>query len=170
MNSSTVVYTPPRPNLGPEAFDSPALPAFWLIAGAMLLIATAFGLYRVVRPFMRKNKPRTTSSLGNRSDALDLSPEAALLDLVGKVRESLAAQFGEGIRARTTEELMADPRLAESLGAEAHSDLIEFLRLTDVARFAGSDRGHSQRLLEAWSAWAVGFLDAAGARSTISGK
>ena len=170
MNPSAGVYTPPRPNLGPEPLDSPSLPMSWLVVGSIFLIATAFGIHRVVRRIGRKDRPKATKS----SEIVPHSAESArknpLLDLVTQVRDSLTCEFGDGIRARTTEELAVDPRLAEALGAESHSDLLAFLEATDVARFAGSDRGDAQGFFDDWSVWAADFVEAAGARSTISGK
>src|SRR5262249_4557252 len=101
------------------------------------------------------------------------------------VRAALAARFGPQWRARTTEEVAADPALAAALGPAPVHSLIGFLSRADLAKF--DDREGLQSplpLADVAPDWLVEFVastspstapaivtvPAAGARSRISGK
>jgi hypothetical protein len=89
------------------------------------------------------------------------------------VRAALAARFGPSWRARTTEEIAADPALAERVGTDQAARLVAFLREADRAKFAGeADLGPPEP--PAAFAWLDELLAAfgteAGARSRINGK
>jgi hypothetical protein len=89
------------------------------------------------------------------------------------VRGSLAARFGPSWRARTTEEIAADPVLAKQLGSDRAARLVAFLREADRAKFAvEADPGPSEPLVDfAWLDDLLSTLRAeAGARSRINGK
>jgi hypothetical protein len=95
------------------------------------------------------------------------------------VRSALAARLGGHWHTRTTEELAADPSLAEALGAGPATELLGFLALADRAKF--DDHVGLQpplpcpELVPDWLAALVASpsssaAPAAAARSTISGK
>jgi hypothetical protein len=70
------------------------------------------------------------------------------------LREGLTTRFGNAFRAKTTEELSADERLAEHLGGEDFRDLIRFMDQLDRLRFA-PERSHERdgsidEILLAW--------------------
>ena len=66
----------------------------------------------------------------------DVTPRGRLVALSKSTRNALAARFGTTWRAKTTEELAAEPLLAEVLGPEPLRDLIEFLDRIDRLKFA----------------------------------
>ena len=168
MKTSSVVFVPPRPNPGPEAFEDRGIGVFWLLAGCLIALGSALAIY-VVRVRFRKRRA-SLQTPGQAGLSATTTPAADLASLVREVRGRLAEHCGEGIRAKTTEELAADITIMESLGLEGTSNLIGFLRATDVMRFGSASRDDTQRLFDAWSDWAEGFCSAAGARSTTKGK
>jgi hypothetical protein len=84
----------------------------------------------------------------------DTSPRGQLVALSQSIRDSLAIQFGTAWRAKTTEELAAEPRLAELLGHDQLQELVRFLDQVDRLKFAPerSNRHHEslERELAAW--------------------
>jgi hypothetical protein len=96
---------------------------------------------------------RRRAASGN-PPAADPTPRDRLVGLSVTVRDALTAQFGVSCRAKTTEELSADERLAELLGAEGFRELMQFLDRIDLLKFAPerSDRRDEEldEVLEAW--------------------
>ena len=94
----------------------------------------------------------------------DDSPSAQLLNMAGQVRETLATRFGPSMRARTTEELSADPVVKQALGDDHFESLIHLLATADHWKFAfPSENGQAESLLEElsrWSAWEREFRGA----------
>jgi hypothetical protein len=89
------------------------------------------------------------------------------------VRNALAARFGGRWHARTTEEIAAEPDLAETLGTARAAELVRFLVQADLAKFDDRD-GHQPPLpdLESAPEWLAELLawPSAGASSRIKGK
>jgi hypothetical protein len=149
------VLVPPRPNLGPEPWSEVStrrdLP--WIIgslAAGLLLCICWFVIRR------RGRRRRAIPPLVQHVIGID-DPAAQLVNLAGQVREMLATRFGPSIRARTTEELSADPAIKEALGGDRLESLIRLLRAADLWKFASPpDNGQTESLLEElphWSTW-----------------
>jgi hypothetical protein len=87
----------------------------------------------------------------------DDAPAARLVKLAGQVRETLATRFGPAIRARTTEELSADPMIKETLGDDQLKSLIRLLSTADLWKFASApDISGTESILAElphWSTW-----------------
>jgi len=140
---------PPRPNLGPEPMDSDGSLAQLVIIllGGLIIFAALAGLrwWRSSHSIAATAKP-----------PIDDSPETRLLALRERARTILAARFGPALRARTTEELADDARLAEAIGEDDLARLTELLRAGDRALFdrdsAAETNGDPSANLAAWSA------------------
>ncbi|WP_165249709.1 hypothetical protein [Paludisphaera soli] len=145
---------PPRPNLGPEPWrdDSPA--ASWPAWIALALLAACVAAW-----IARKRRPGGAAAPGLSAESDD-SPETRLVALGVFVRKVMAARLGPALRARTTEEIAADPRLAERLDAEDLGRLVAILGAGDRVKFGRG--GVAEDLLEClpeWTAWSAS-LDA----------
>ena len=120
---------PPRPNLGPEplsADGSSALLVSALLVGLLIFAASVVAWRR------RRLADQTIEPPGSPRDD---SPEARLLALRERARTILARRFGPALRARTTEEMAADARLAETLGNDDLARLTSLLRAGDRVLF-----------------------------------
>lgn len=150
-------YVPPRPNPSPEPWPEPrGTPWAWAVPAPIL--AAALATWWIRR--RRANRPKSleagaAEAVGDGSRPIIARSEA--------VRDALAARFGPPWRARTTEEIAADPALADLIGAAWAAPLLEFLREADRAKFAdgpipddGEGDGHA--------AWVAAFLDALNSR------
>ena len=140
---------PPRPNLGPEpmgADDSLAQLAISLMLGGVILAALMV-LWRRWRAQRIFDRPKPS---------VDDSSEARLLALRERARTILAARFGPALRARTTEEIAADARVAEALGGDDLARLMGLFRAGDRVLFdrdSGLEpHGDPSSELAAWSA------------------
>jgi hypothetical protein len=175
------VLVPPRPNLGPVAWEEEG-PSFATVAAVWFLLLAALVMtwsWRRRRAALRERRAklheRARSAVEN--DALTREP---LAFWSVAVREALAARFGPALRARTTEEIAADHLLAEELGPEPFDRLVRFLSVADRVRFAAADPAPPDAGTDepqgGWETWARDFVasavpgDAAGAKSRISGK
>jgi hypothetical protein len=142
---------PPRPNLGPEPWsDPPPIALFLWVAGAL---ACLFLIWLVRRRLHRARVNRAGPNLANQAPR-DTTPRGRLVALSHSMRDALTNQFGTAWRAKTTEELSAEPRLAEVLGADQLEELIRFLDQIDQLKFAPERSNHHheslERELEAW--------------------
>jgi hypothetical protein len=169
------VLVPPRPNLGPEPmpedrFITPRLLA-WLLASWIIDVVLLLWFWRRLRRrgALRRVRPR-------RSTAAPPTLQTQTIAWSRAVREALAARFGPSWCAKTTEEIAAEPALAERLGAEPAARLVAFLAEADRAKFADTaDLGPPEP--PSYFAWLDELLVAlradagptAGARSRISG-
>jgi hypothetical protein len=90
------------------------------------------------------------------------SADSELLILAGKVREALVSRFGPAFRARTTEEIAADPQLMEAIGETQITSLTELLATADRWKFAPPPQNGQEEdlreLLSTWEAWHRSFL------------
>jgi hypothetical protein len=84
------------------------------------------------------------------------------LNLAGKVREALASRFGPALRARTTEEIAADPQVREVIGETQVRTLTQFLATADRWKFAPPPQNGQEEdlreVLSTWEAWHKSFL------------
>jgi hypothetical protein len=78
----------------------------------------------------------------------DVSPRGRLVAHSRSIRDLIAEQFGAGWRAKTTEELAAEPRLADVLGPDPLRELIRFLDEVDQLKFAPERSNHHPESLE----------------------
>ena len=146
---------PPRPNLGPEPWPKPS-PWWWIVAlAASVLVSTVIAI-RVMRHRKKSKRlsPVSSSSIAPRTIDHPLTAWAE------SVRDVLVARFGPSWAAKTTEEIAAEPSLAERLGSERAAQLVRFFHAADRAKFAGDhdvssrDGDHG----EAWAGWAEEFV------------
>ena len=136
---------PPRPNLGPEPWSEAQPIALYLWVGgslACLLVGWVVGR----RLALVRARPARTDlrSQGPREN----TPRGRLVALSQSMRNVLADQFGTAWRAKTTEELSAEPRLLEVLGHDQLQELIRFLDQVDQLKFAPERSNHHHESLE----------------------
>lgn len=133
MNPETkTIYTPPRPNLGPDPLvESPS----WLGIAVAITLALAFLTYLVKR---RRRKPVSTPSQvrPGMPDEGSISPRERMIAWSLTLRASLAETFGPSWLAKTTEEIARDPILADTLGPEYVTQLLAFLADADRTKFS----------------------------------
>jgi hypothetical protein len=142
---------PPRPNLGPEPWSDPPPIAISLwVAGALTCLFLGFLAYRRLRRVRINRAGLDRSNPAPR----DNTPRGRLVALSHSIRDLLANKFGTAWRAKTTEELAAEPRLAELLGHNQLQELVRFLDQVDRLKFAPerSNQHHEslERELAAW--------------------
>jgi hypothetical protein len=144
---------PPRPNLGPEPWREPdATPRLLLAMGiAAVAVVLLAWLWRRRRAALRARRAATAiAGLA----AADPTPRDRLVGLSESIRDALTVQFGSSCRAKTTEELSTDDRLAQLLGEESFRELIQFLDRIDLLKFAPDRSGnHEEALGDLLSAW-----------------
>ena len=90
---------------------------------------------------------RTGPLLSNQGPR-DTTPRGRLVALSHSMRDVLTNQFGTAWRAKTTEELSAEPRLAEVLGHDQLRELIRFFDQVDQLKFAPERSNHRDESLE----------------------
>ncbi|WP_435021936.1 hypothetical protein TA3x_002640 [Tundrisphaera sp. TA3] len=121
---------PPRPNLGPEPWEEPGgLGPAWIGGG----LALALALILVARRRRLARKRPAGESDGPSDGGAGLDPWVAASE---RAREALVRAFGPGWRSRTTEEIEADPMLADRLGPDHATRLVALFRRADLAKFA----------------------------------
>jgi hypothetical protein len=147
------VLVPPRPNLGPEPWSEERLSLWPLLGVGLVLAALLAGAVWIIS---RRRRRRRAVSTPQPVTSLD-TPDAQLLSLAVQARETLATRFGPSLRARTTEEIAADPQVKEALGDDHFASLIRLLSTADHWKFASPpENGRTASLLEElphWSAW-----------------
>jgi hypothetical protein len=136
---------PPRPNLGPEPWSEPDPFALFYVLGATA--AALFILWLGWRRHGRFRVSRVVSGLSSQNPR-DTSPHGRLVALSQSFRTVLASQFGPAWRAKTNEELSAEPRLAELLGGDQLQELIQILNDIDLLKFAPNRSNLQQESLE----------------------
>ena len=97
---------------------------------------------------MRRRRAAVAARPTRHPSAPDVTPRGRLVALSTSTKNALAARFGPTWRAKTTEELAAEPALAEVLGPELLGELIEFLDRIDRLKFAPERPNHFGRSLE----------------------
>ncbi len=133
--SSAQGFVPPRPNLGPEPWSETQPIGLYLAVGAA--VALLFVGWFVWR---KRAAARVGLAAFDRSQQgpRDISPRGQLVALSHSIRELLADKNGPAWRAKTIEELSAEPRLVELLGRDQAYELIRFLDHVDHLKFAPS--------------------------------
>lgn len=133
---STSVSLPPRPNLDPEPWSRPSLPlsAGGVFGAALLLVA--FSAARLAR-FRRRRACRERSGATSEPSPA-FAGDGGADAWSDRVRGLLAARFGPAWKAKTSEELIAAPELAELLDAEGLERLSRLLIAADRVKFAAS--------------------------------
>ncbi len=144
---------PPKPNLGPEPWrdvrpgSRVLLPAI-LVAIAVVALLLAWSWRR------RHAALRARRTLADLAMAAAPTPRDRLVGLSESIRDALTIPFGISGRAKTTEELASDERLAGLLGDDDFRELIRFLDRIDVLKFAperGDDgQGALEEMLASW--------------------
>ena len=163
---------PPRPNPGPELIEGPAAWP-WTIALAAAGFVLGLVAWAVILRRRRGRRQRSFEVASPAAPTEALSPSEAVIMLAIRARESLNTRLGEHWRARTTEEVAADPALAGAFGATTVERLVALLRRADLIKFARPDASTTvvdRDEVDQWAAWVEGFAASAGASSTISGK
>lgn len=129
----------PRPNLGPEPWSTPA--PVWtpleigIVAGIALLIVVLAILKRRRVRVAAQGEPLGSADL----DAADETPSRRLIASSAAVRAALIAEFGPTWGARTTQEIAADPALADRLGPAVAQGVVAYFEQVDRAKFAGEE-------------------------------
>jgi hypothetical protein len=149
---------PPRPNLGPETWPKAVpLAGIWL---ALLISASAL-LAWVLWRLVRRGAARPGQGLAT-PDSADVTPRGRLVALSTSTKNALASRFGPAWRAKTTEELAAEPALREMLGPEPLQELIQFLDRIDRLKFAperpNQDRQSLHEELADWNPRIAGLI------------
>lgn len=136
---------PPRPNPGPEPWRDE-------FPGWIVLIPVVIGVGLILA--WRWRRRRAASDLSGPSIPLDDSPETRLLTLCERLRALLSSWLGPGLHARTTEEIVSDPRVVELLGDDRER-LAAILGAGDRLKFARREEveGLEEQLVE-WTSWA----------------
>ena len=155
---------PPRPNLGPEPWPDQSS---WAIRPTSWVLAFTLVFFLLFMLWWRRRRRSTGKRAGSVVSAgssieLDPSPRQRLIESSEKVREALMDEFGTSWRSRTTEEIIDDSRLTDRLGPEEVDRLVQFLRLSDRAKFAVDE----PETLEDWPTWADAFVEGLGAKSS----
>lgn len=164
MNDLAKTVRLPRPNPGPEPAEAPSSP--WLpIAILIIILAAVLGLGYATRARRRKRSARVATR-GSDPVAVSDDPRERWAAWSLAVREALAERFGPAWRAKTTEEIAAEPQLREVLEADRAGELLEHLAEADRVKFA--DAGY--RLAEPDFAMLAALAGPAGASSTIKGR
>ena len=123
----------------------------WRLGIAALAVVLLAWLWRRRRAALRARRAATAV---DGLAAADPTPRDRLVGLSGSIRDALTVQFGSSCRAKTTEELSADDRLAQLLGDEGFRELIQFLDRIDLVKFAPErSDNHDEALGELLSAW-----------------
>jgi hypothetical protein len=138
---------PPRPNLGPEPWSEPQSmrePLFALSVFVLFLVVSAV-LYAIWR---RRKIARAPAEKPPPIEEAGATPRDQLIGLSGSLREALVDRFGPPYRARTIEELFADQKLGEVLGAEQLEQLTHFLVQVDRLKFAPERAPRDQEALQ----------------------
>lgn len=155
------VLVPPRPNLGPEPWRE-SYSTTTLLVGAATLLAVALAAWWAWRRYRYWRRRRNKPALDVPAIHQDDSPAGKLLDLAAEVRGALITRFGPALRARTTEEIAADPEMREFLGDERLDLLIRLLAEADHWKFATRPENGRERSvladLPAWDAWRGSLL------------
>jgi hypothetical protein len=132
-------YVPPRPNPGPE----PPLDQGPGTAWAAVVVCTVTVAVLAARAARRRRAHAVRSADAPPAvSAGPLGPRAQVIASADALRAALATRFGPAWRARTTEEIVRDPVLAERLDAPRLERLHALLRLADRAKFAEEPDAH----------------------------
>lgn len=147
---------PPRPNLGPEPWESSRRAWIPIVAGGVVCAAIIALAAR--RLFSRKPAPADESAA---KDAAELPVRDVMRLLSRRIRDTLIARFGADWAGLTTEEIAADRRLPERLPPEDAAKLISMLTIADNCKFANAEYIMERSELDGWREWVGRFAGAA---------
>lgn len=132
---------PPRPNLGPEPWPESDR-GFWplIVAGllGMLVIATAVFI-RARRRKRRQGRPAPVPGPAPMEPEAPATPRDRLVRAADVIRAALVQRHGPAWAAKTTEEIAAEPAMADWLGPERAAAVNRLLAQADLAKFAARD-------------------------------
>lgn len=173
-SNAGAVYSPPRPNLGPE---SPGTrPSYgWILSIAISLLVVLILSGSVRRRARRARRAHPAEAQPNTTLPAPSTPREQVIAAAAMVRQTLAEQFGPPWKARTTEEIVSDPALESRLPDAERTRLALLLSLADLAKFgAAADSDFNPDAYgEDWDALRIRLLSLlasdAGASSTTSG-
>jgi hypothetical protein len=137
-SAAKAVLVPPRPNLGPEPLPRSLSITALVLAGLLVAAVAATVLARLVRFRRQRRDRRDTAPFEAPAGPFDSRGEQMAAWSLA-IRAALAARFGGHWHARTTEEIAADPIVAERLGPELATALVRFLAVADLAKFDDRD-------------------------------
>jgi hypothetical protein len=164
---------PPRPNLGPEPMRAPG-PGLAAVLGFLVAAIVLAGLLVWAVRRWRRSRARLLTPLeaAGSKRVLPKSPRIRLILFAELIRQALVKRFGPHWGAKTTEEIVVEPILAELLGLERKEELARILRVGDRAKFAwdldDDAQGEDRESLVRAIVEEIG--SAPGATSTINGK
>jgi hypothetical protein len=163
--AATAHVLPPRPNPGPEPWAEPrsGTATALSLTLAVLALGIAAGWLRRRRA-RRRRAPRPGASRPPAASETPMAGRAA------RVREALMARFGPSWGAKTTEEIAAEPGLADRLGPLRAEQLVRFLLAADRAKFAGDPDADADAHSGPWDVWVDDFVAEAGAMSRTRGR
>lgn len=128
---------PPRPNLGPEPWQSASGAGWeWSALLLVLLIVGGVGVFRWWKS--RRGRASRPGSIPDPRSADDLGPlEDRRVSRAESLRDALIAAFGPSWGAKTTEEIAEEPDLASKIGPERAGEVVALLAEADRAKFSG---------------------------------
>lgn len=171
------VLVPPRPNLGPDPFPPPVVSTRTLTALGVIVPLIFLGLIGLRRRFKSRRRPPPPRVVASRTPVTE--PSSArdwMIVWSDSVRDALVERFGPSWRAKTTEEIATDERLADALGSEQAAQLLMFLNEADRAKFAAesdSSWALEDQRADDWREWVGRFLEPpvpAGPITSTNGK
>jgi hypothetical protein len=135
----------------PWSEESPGVSPGLILIGA-LLVVLVLGI-AIVSARRRRHRQPTAPAPPEPADLADLDPPSRHLAAAEILRAALASRHGPTYRARTTEEILADPSLLALLGPDRLPLLGSILSSADRLKFAGpppvpGDEGPSAELVE----------------------
>ncbi|WP_169972769.1 hypothetical protein [Tautonia rosea] len=131
---------PPRPNLGPEPWPNEAGGIGWGLLFSVLVLLLALGLlvWTRMQGMGRRRADRQVLQRGQNLHLPSPTPDDPRIHHAEMLRDALIAAFGPSWRAKTTEEIAAEPELLNRLGPERSAQVVTLLSEADRAKFAGS--------------------------------
>jgi hypothetical protein len=169
---TSAALVPPRPNLGPEPLDETRPP--WALLIGLGIAGSLLGSW-AWRRWRRPRRSRGLEPPGSpgSGESTAASTKEPIVAQATAARDALVARFGPAWRAKTTEEIAADPAPVEAFGTEMAERLVALFREADRAKFATarlSEAGPQRADADEWALWVAAFVASAGATSTIKGK
>jgi hypothetical protein len=170
------VILPPRPNLGPEPLPPLEDPA--LVGLAWTVVACLLALLAIGWLFLRRRRKAPSTEAPRKRPSLPQEPVDLAVDSVvsaaEQARRLVAHRFGHDWLARTTDELLDDPAVTQTLHSSTRSRLEALLLAADRVKFAARngepvlDQGWDELLSTLRSE--LSTVDPSATRSTMTGR